>query len=429
MAQGTYTGTTSGSGLNKLWRKVQGKVAVGLNFSSAEFMRLEDLPQYDIDWSFREILFPLRITKGGGIASIAEFGFEAKPSSPNLEEGTLNWVHFNGRFTASVMAFLVAQNTPDAQIVKQLVYQATSKIDALGEHFSDYFYGLSTAVLALSDTDVSGTSTTLTLYAPYGQTDMGTGAAMKKFVASKFVIGDRVAAIASGSDALIDASAIGEVTARSLTNGTITVTWIGSVSSYTTNGIRIVKSNSLDQVVGGTDLNRGLSGMIEMARSTSLHGLSSSSVPDWSVALDDTDGGRFSGIRWHRMKDAVENEGGGKLDMVAIDQGVYRDMVGMMQAAVRFNDPFALEIDGDIKSKGVKFLKSKRVPPGYVIAWDSSSVYRMTLLKKPKPGDITWKDGVKLIDQSGWVFGIDWPVGMVCQNRKNIAIATGLTQQ
>lgn len=429
MAQGTYTGTLAGSGLNKLWRKVQGKVAVGLNFASMEFMQLEDLKNYEIDWSFREITFPIRITRGGGIASIAEFGFEARPGSPNLEEGTLNWVHFNGRFTASVMAFLVAQNTPDAQIVKQLVYQATSKIDALGEHFSDYFYGLSTGVMCLTDTNVSGTSGTLTLYAPYGQTDMGTGAAMKKFIASKFVVGDYIALVAAGSDTLIDANAIGNITAVSKANGTITVTFIGSVSSYTTDGIRVVKSNSLDQVVTGTDLNRGLTGLIEMARATSLHGLSSSSVPDWSNALDDTDGGRFSGIRWHRMKDAVDNDGGGTLSKVAIDQGVYRDMVGSMQAAVRFNDPFAMEIDGDIKSKGVKFFKTKRVPPGYVIAWDEDSLYRMSLLKRPKAGDLTWKDGVKLIDQSGWVFGIDWPIGMVCTNRKNIAIASGLQQQ
>lgn len=428
MAAATYSGTTSGSGLNKLWRKVQGKVAIGLNFASAEWMKMDDLPTYDIDWSFREITFPIRITRGGGIASIAEFGYEARPSSPNLEEGTLNWVHFNGRFTASVMAYLVAQNTPDAQIVKQLVYQATSKIDALGEHFSDYFYGLSTAVMALTDTDVSGTSATLTLYAPYGQTDI-TGTPMKDFIARKFPVGDYVALCASGSDALIDANAIGQITAYSTANGTISVTFIGSVSSYTTNGIRVVKSNSLDQTVTGTDLNRGLVGLIDMARSASLHGLATSSVPDWSVALDDTAGGRFTGIRWHRMKDAVENDGGGKLTMCAIDQGVYRDMVGMMQAAVRFNDPFALEIDGDIKSKGVTFWKTKRVPPGYVMGWDKSAIRRMTLLQRPKPGSITWKDGVKLIDQSGWVFGIDWPVGMVCQNRKNLAIASGLTRQ
>lgn len=425
---GTYTPTTSATGLNKLWRKVQGKVAIGLNFASAEWMKLNDLPDYDIDWSFREITFPIRINKGAGIASISEGGYEARPSSPNLEEGTLNWVHFNGRFTATQMAKLVAQNAGDAQIVKQLVYQSTSKIDALGEHFSDYFYGLSTAVMCLTDTDVSGTSGTLTLYAPYGQTDMGTGAAMKKFIAAKFQVGDYVALLASGSDALVDANAIGKVTAKSSANGTITVTFIGSVSSYTTNGIRVVKSNSLGEEVTDTDVNRGLTGLIEIARAASLHGLAASSVADWSAASDDTGGGRFTGIRWHGMKDAVENDGGGELNICAIDQGVYRDMLGSMQAAVRFSDPFALEIDGDIKSKGVKFFKTKRVPPGYVIAWDKSSISRMSLIKQPKPGDVQWEDGFKLVDKSAWIFGIDWPVGMVCQNRKNVAIATGLQQ-
>jgi hypothetical protein len=44
-------------------------------------------------------------------------------------------------------------------------------------------------------------------------------------------------------------------------------------------------------------------------------------------------------------------------------QGVYRDQLSLYQAAVRYDDPFAMEMDGDVKSKGRKFFKSRRVPP------------------------------------------------------------------
>jgi hypothetical protein len=425
MAAGTYSVTTSASGLNKLWRKVQGEVANGLNFKCEEWQQLTDLEEYNIDWSFREITFPVRINKGVGVASIVEGGWEARPSSPNLEECTINWVQFNKRFTASLMAFYVSTKNPEAALKQQLVYQAMDAIDVLAAHFSDYFYGFSTAVLALSDTDISGTSGTLTLKYGYGSSTITD----KTFIASLFRIGDYIALIATGSDALVDANAIGVVTAVTPATPSIAVTFIGSCSAYTTDGMRVVRANSLDQTVTGTDLNRGLTGLLDIATSATVQGLATSSAPDWSVAYSDTTGGRFSGVRLHKGRDQISNYGGGKADLCILSQGVYRDMIALQQSALRFNDPFALEFDADIKAKGLTFFKSRRTPPGYCWLVAKESLKRLNLLPKPTPGGIQWKDGTKLIDQNAMVFGIDWPVNVITLNRKDMAVWSGLSEQ
>lgn len=425
MAIATYTPTTSASGLNKLWRKVQGEVGQGLNYACEEWQQLDDLEDFKIDWSFREITFPLRINKGVGAASISEGGYEARPSSPNLEECTINWVQFNKRFTATLMAMYVDQKNSEAQLKKQLMYQAMDAVDVLAAHFSDYFYGFSTAVLAITDTDVSGTTGTLTLKNAYGSSTITDAA----YIASLFRVGEYVALVASGSDALIDANAIGVITAVTAATPSIAVTFIGSCSAYTTNGIRIVKANSLDQSITGTDLNRGLVGLLDMALSASVQGLSSSSVADWSPAFSDTTGGRLSGIRIRKASDEIKNYGGGKADRLILDQGVHRDLIAQQQAAIRFSDPFALELQADVKSKGLTFFSSRRTPPTYAWLQVKKSFNRMNLLPKPTPGGITWKDGEKIPDQNALVFSMDWPAQMVTTNRKNMAYWSGLTRQ
>lgn len=424
MANATYEPTTSAGALNKLWRKVQGEVATGLNFASEEWQQLDDLKNFKIDWSFREITFPVRINKGFGVSSIAEGGWEARPSSSTLEEATINWVQFNKRFTASLMASYVAKNNAEAQLKEQLMFQSIDAIDTLAGHYSEYFYGYSTAVLAITDTDVSGTTGTITLKNAYGSAALNNST----HLASLFRVGDVVALIAAGSDALIDANAIGTITAINAATPSITLAFIGSVAAFTTNGIRVVKANSLDQTITGTDLNRGLVGLLDMATSTSVQGISSSSVPDWSPAMADVAGGRLSGIRIRKAKDEIKNFGGGNADLLVIDQGVHRDLIAQQQVALRFTDPFALELDGEVKNKGLTFFKSRRTPPGFAWLLAKRSFNRMNLLPKPTPGGITWKDGEKLEDRNALVFSMDWPAQMVTTNRKDMAYWSGLTR-
>lgn len=424
MAAATYTPTLS-TDVTKIWHKIQTDVQMGLNFMSEEWEQLEDLKQFKVDWTSREILVPLDITKGAGIASIPEGGYEARPSSPAPQELSLSWVLFNGRFTVSKTVNWIKQKTPGAMIEDQMKYQAAKKVQDLGRHYSDYFYGKTTGYLAQTSTNATQSSGTYTLYNGYGETSIaGSDAASAAFIARKFNVGDYVALIRS---ATLVTNAIGVVTAVSTTTPSITVTWAGSVDSDAAD--YVVKANSLENTtIAGTDYNGGLVGLLDMCLTASVHGLSSSSVADWSVAYSSTTGSRLTGVRLRKAIQEIKNYGGGTVDRVYIDQGVERDMIDLQNAAVRFSDPNSMEMDGSVKYGNVKFKATRRVPPGWAIPMASKSVRRMTLLPKPD-GTPIWEDGEKIVDRSAYVFSIDFPCATVCLNRKNLAYFNGLTQQ
>lgn len=418
-ATATYNVTTSETDLNRMWRKVQGDVATAIQFESEEWDLLDGMDEYDIDWSAREITIPVDIIKGVGIAKIPEGGYEARPSSPNLRDLTITWIMYNGRFTISKIAKFIDQKNREAMLTRQIVQQGKSKIRALAAQFSDDFYGFSTGVLAETTTNATQASGTYTLADGYGVSDIDNAT----YLASLFEVGDYVALVRAGA---LVANAIGQVTARSLTNGTIDVTWAGTVDSDAND--LIVKANSLENttLAGGTDFNRGLVGLLDAMTSASVHSLSNSTEPNWDVAHADTTAGRFSGIKLHRAKQEVQNEGPDKLDLVFWAQGVERDVVSQYQSGVRFEDSFGMEIDGSVKSKGIKFFSSRRVPPGYVMCAAKRTTRKMTLM--PKPGQPMWDDGHKLENQSGFVFPIDYPCGLVHLARKNLAYFSSQTE-
>jgi len=418
MATGTYTPTLS-TDVTKIWRTVQTDVQQGLNFMSEEWEMMEDIKKFKVDWSSRSITVPLDITEGSGIANIPEGGYEAYPTSPAPQELTLSWVLMNGRFTVTKTVNWIRENTPNAMMEDQMRYQALKKVQDLGRHYSDYFYGLSTGYLATTTTATSASSGTYTLATGYGQSTIPDAA----FIASKFKVGDRVALIQSGA---LVTSALGTITAVTAATPSIAVTWAGSVTS--TSGDYVVKANSLENTtIAGTDYNRGMVGLLDMCLTASVHGLSSSSVANWSVAASDTTGGRLTGVRLRKAMQAIKNDGGGTVDRVYIAQGVERDMISLQNAAVRFSDPNSMELDGSVKYGKVKFHATKRVPPGWAFPVASKSIKRLSLLPKPD-GTPMWDDGEKIPDRSAYVFSIDFPCATVCLNRKNLSYFNSLTE-
>lgn len=424
MATATYSSTTS-SDLDDIWRKVQTKVHEGLNFMSEEWEQLEDLRKFKVDWTSREILVPLDITEGAGIASIPEGGYEARPSSPAAQSLSLSWVLFNGRFTVSKTVNWIRQRNQAAMIMDQMKYQATKKVQDLGRHFGDYFFGVSTGYLAQTSTAATQSSGTYTLKNAYGQSTIdGSDATSAAYIGNMFKVGDYVALIQS---AALVTNAIGQVTAVSESTPSITVTWNGSVTS--TNNDYIVKANSTENTtIAGTDYSRGLVGLLDWLVTASVHGLSSSSIADWSVATSDTTGGRLTAVRIRKHIQTIKNEGGGTVNRIYLAQGVERDLFDQERAAVRFSDPGSMNLDGSVKYGNVKFHATRRVPPGFAIPVVSKSTRRMTLLPKPDGGAPVFADGDKLVNQSAHIFSIDFPCATVCTNRRNLSYFANLTE-
>lgn len=417
MATATNVVTTSGSTVNKVWRKVQGDLAVAIQYDNAEWDMVDDfVAPEDTPFSAREVTIPLDIAEGAGIASIPEGGFEARESSPNLNEITISMQQFNGRFNASLLAMYADKG--EAQIKKQLLHQGAHKIRDLSRHFSDYFYGTSNAYLCQINAATTATTGTYTLISGYGVSGITSAA----FLTDKFRAGDYVALVRSSA---LVTNAIGLVGAISASAGTMVVTWNGSVVSASAD--YIVKANSKGNTdITHTDFSRGLVGLVDITTTASVHSLSSSTVPAWDVAYSDSTAGRFSGSKVIRAGDEIDNKGGGKVTHLLMDQGVRRDWINLERAALRFSDPMSMETDGSVKSKGRKILATKRVPPGYVYAFDKSALSKWALLPKPD-GKFTWGDGKEYIDENGMVFRIDMPVALVCKNRRKFALFTGQT--
>jgi hypothetical protein len=423
-ATATYTPTKS-TDVPKIWRKVQSNLLTGFNFMCDEWDDMADLDEFETDWTTREILVPVDLTESYGASSIPEGGYETVPSTPAPDELSISFIMLNKRFGATKLTRYIDEKSRDAQIKQQLKYQGKKALEALARTFSDYFWGVSTAYLAQTSTAATATSgQAYTLLNPYGSSTLNnTTTAGKKYLGQLFRVGDRVALIRAGA---LVTNAIGTVTAKSNTTPSITVTWNGSVTSVAND--YIVLANSLENTtIAGTDYNLGLVGYTDGMLSASVHGLSNASQANWDVASGDATGGRLNGIRLHGAIDEIANQGGVTADIIRMSQGVHRDLIAQQLAALRFSDPFSMELDGEVKAKGRMISTSRRVPTGCAFVGKKNTIQKMNLLPKPGQG-VAWNDGKELIDQSGYVFSMDFPCATVWKNRKAHAYFTGLTE-
>lgn len=431
MANLTNSPTTSAGAadaLNKAWRKIQAKVAQGYQFESEEYAMLDELQEEASSYTLRqsgdggENTVPVDLNEESGVASIPEGGWEALPGSVGLEEIRYFVQQFNARFDVSMLAMYADEGNRN-QVERQLEVQASKKVQAIAATVSDYFYGSSSAVLATTSTTLNGASTTLTLDRGYGLTNISNAtAAGKAFIADKFKKNDRIAVVDTSGPTLV---AMGKVTAVSKTNGTITVTWDASQTNVATTNFGIVKANSMEgTTLAGTDYNRGLVGLTDILTSSALHSLTHA---NWSAAYSDVNAGRFNGVKLRRADNEVGNQGNGKITDVLLSQGVERDVISLERASVRFGDPFGVELDGSVKSKGRKFTSTRRVPPGWVIPFDKSALFKKTLLPKPD-GKYTWADGKEYINQSGMVFRAELVIGLIAKNRKKFSYFQNQTE-
>lgn len=422
MSAPTNAGTTSAN-VNKFWRKVQGTIAKSFAHGKRKEKQIFDsLPDAGFPWSAYENTYPLDLNERGGIASLTDFGDLAVASSVNAIEATVSAVHFNGRFAIGDIA-KYADRGQENQLAKQIVMQGTQKVEAMVEHISDYFHGSSSALLAVSDTDISDAAPTLTLKSGYGVT----GITNAKYLASLFKTGERVV-LADSSNVLLDTTdSFGLVASTSKANGTITLTLDGSIT-YSTNGIRIYKANNLEgtTLAGGSDYNKGLMGMIDFSSATTVGNVSGSTYENWTAALADTTGSRFTQSRLRKGKDEIQNDGGLDADTLLLAQGVYRDMISQERAGLRYDDSSGLSFDGDVKAKGLTIISTKNVPPGYAYLFAKAALAKWEIL--PTTDRPMWGDLMPSQTKAGSFGRVDWFGNMVPRVRKGIAYWTGLTE-
>lgn len=417
MAQIAYS-APSNSQVNRIWRKVQGPLSKGLNFLCEEWDLLDEMSEEDLPFSLRanEATFPVDLNENRRAASIPEGGFEAIPYTPNAVDATLTPIQYNVRFAASKLAMYADDKSGvDAQIEKELKFRGRKATESLAGSVGDDFYGFTTAILALTDTDITVASAgtfTITLKAGYGVA----GITNTTYISQMFKQNDKIAILDSGTRRIT--ATVSSVTTAGVL---VAVTDSGDTLTTTTDNLQIVRAVAVENTQ--TNYNRGLTGWLDAMTSTSVQGISSSTDPNWSVAAAETSTGRFTGTLMHFLKDEVANYGGAKVNLALMDQGVYRDLVAQERSALRQTDPFALQIDGAAKSKGVQIFTSRRVPPGYVFVGDKSGVQKWQMT--PKPGtQFAWRDGKEKIDENYMLFSADFVCQLAWKSRKKFAYAS-----
>ena len=287
MAIQAYNLFTSGSTTYgaRLQKKVQGNLLKGFQTRCEEFGWVKNLKEFDLNFSAREVTTPIDITNQPQGAFIPEGGYESSPITAAPQELTFTWANYNARFSLTNTAQYIDQKNRQVQIVRQLKYQAMKQAEGMANRVGTAFYGYSTGYLAQTSTNAAQSSGTYTLINAFG--DATTNVDTAAYLAGLFQIGDRVALIRS---AALVTNAIGEITAKSAANGTIDITWAGSVDSDAND--YVVLANSVENAtIAGTDYNKAPVGLLEMTHTASVHGLSGSTYPNWSPALKDSSAG------------------------------------------------------------------------------------------------------------------------------------------
>lgn len=426
-ASGVATGTLvaydvlTNSSVDKIWRKAQGKLQTGYNFMVSEFKWMSEFSDLEIEASLREMTFPVRLLEDRGVTSLPEGGREAEPMSQNAVDATVSFIHLNGRFTVAKRAKWALSTDPGAALSNQLKFQGKDKMQALARVASDMFYGYSTNYICQTSTNATQTSGTYVLLNAFGDSSITNAA----YIANLIKVGDRVCLVRSGS--LVANSAAGEVTAVTPATPSVAITWGGSVDSDA-NDYLCFSNGASATTIAHSSYNRGLVGLRDICTSTSVHGISGSTYPNWTAAYSDTAAGRFNGTKWRKGLDTIRNDGHEDANVRTImAQGVRRDVTAQMAAGVRFDDSMDMEIDGEPKAMGQKFIGTKRVPPGTVTMFDQKRAMAKKVIHESvnAPG---WGSGKELIDESGWIFPVEWSGLQAVRNRKLFAYWEGQTE-
>lgn len=431
MAAATASAARATVEVNNVWRYIQSGVYKGFNFMTPEVQWVKDVKGLGDPWSGRALELILDLNEGGRVASIPEGGKKARPATPNAEKGAVSIQQFSAGFVISELAKWADEGSRN-QLERQMKWQARKTVEGIGRTIGDYFYGSSTGVLAITDSDLAGGTDTLTLKDGFGNTGIDDAAYLVNLFRAEsspgVSDGDWVAAI---NNTTLVADAIGYVTARNASAGTIDVTWNGSPTE-STNGLKIVKANSMENTtLSGTDFNRGLVGLQDILFSAAVHGLTHE---NWTPAFSDTTtGGRMTGVKLRRQLDAMEDFGpkirGKKVFLTT--KGVRRDMIDYERSALRQNDPLALEVDGDVTVNGYVLRTSRRVPPGFGITYDDDKLRK--IMYKPVPegsgeSGLSPSEGIYYPDDSMIRFDLPVVLGLVCLSRKSFTVRTGLTE-
>jgi hypothetical protein len=342
-------------------------------------------------------------------------------------------VQYNDRFALTGLGRLFDKHAKQGEVMALNYYAAKKCLEGMGRKMGYQTYGYSTGTIANVDTTATvTTNTNVLLKQAFGSSLIGNTNATATtnqltYLAQLFrSTGDIIGPIHSA-----DVVTNGQASIVSATNstGSINVTTAGGSSTWT-GGDAIVFFNSvIDKTVAGTELNLWPSGLLDITQSASLHGLATTTAPNWA-SLTDTSGGRFGFIKLRKGQQYINNYGGTEPDTLILSNGVLNDATAAERAARIYPGVSMFDLDGNLKAKGIEIRTSLLAPPGLAFLYDSEVVTKLEL------GDLPSEDGGpdlfeidKLPNQNIWAASLNYAYLRACTNRAAVVCYSGLSEQ
>lgn len=427
---GTVTANTVAN-LQQLFKKTATGLLTALQDQTPELKWLRKCPDASLIPSGLEMRLILNVLFQGGGAMIPDGGYESTTTVQTPQSGTVTFVQFNDRFALTGLGRMYDRYAKQGEVMALNYYAAKKVLEAMGRKMGYQTYGFSTGTVAVVDTTVAVTTTDVVLKQAFGSTLIGSTNALatanqKTYIAQLFRAIGEVAGNINGGNIVTN----GQATVNSVnnTNGTVNFTTPGSCTM--TAGDQLVYYNTVTDVTkAGTELNLWPSGLLDATQSTTLHGLSSVTAPNWK-SYTDTSGGRFGFIKLRQGQQYINNYGGTEPDTLILSNGVLNDATAAERAARIYPGVSMFDLDGNLKAKGIEIRTSLLAPPGMAFLFDSAAFTKLDMGDLPSPdGGPDLFDIDKLPNQNIWAASLNYAYLRATLNRAGIAAFSGLTEQ
>jgi hypothetical protein len=430
---GNSTTANTVSALSQLFRKTQTGLIEALQASTPELKWLRKTPSAALIPSGLEMRLILDVLFQGGGAMIPDGGYESTTTVQAPQSGTVTFVQFNDRFALTGLGRMYDKSAKQGEVMSLNYYAAKKVMQGMGRKMGYQTYGYSTGTVAVVDTTATVTTNSNVLLKQafgsslIGNTNATATANQLTYLAQLFRSTSDIIAPIHTNDVVTNGQ--GSIVSQTNSTGSINVTTAGGSSTWTA-GDPIVFFNAVtDTTKAGTELNLWPSGLLDATQSTSLHGLSSTTAPNWS-SYTDTSGGRFGFIKLRKGQQYINNYGGTDPDTLILSNGVLNDATAAERAARIYPGTSMFDLDGNLKAKGIDIRTSLLAPPALAFLYDSEVFTKLDL------GDLPGENGGpdmfeidKLPNQNIWASSINYAYLRATTNRAGIAVFSALTEQ
>lgn len=430
MATGNAPSYTTVSSLSDLMKKTNTDVKVALKRKTEEYDWFDDFPDERIIPSGNEMRIVLDVAYQTGGAMIPDGGYEDSVSTVAPAHGTFTFVQMNKRYSFTTLQKAFGARGRAGYIQEQTLYSSIKAVERMARLIGFQTHGISTGTVCTvkTTTGPASTMTNLPIQNAYGSSTFVAGgtSASNTYLTNLFKPGDLVAIIHSA--AILEFGSVVASPAASGNAGQIDVTWNSSITA-TSGDIILFAAAVTDSTLNGTDQNRWPVGFADGLTSASVHGLATTSQQNWQAGYTNTAGGRMSYAAQEAMINGLWNNGGVKMNRVAYSQGVRRDIIAGERAAKRY-DSSDFDWDGEIGTKGIKYMTSVLCMTGSFIGWNDECISKKVLSDKPDyEGGPQIFSLDKVQDKGAIAASYDFIYAKVWTNRAGTGYASGLTEQ